>query len=336
MELPGEGEEVRVAGAKVGHVDSVGVTPREAAHADGSDDPGKAIVVMPSTSGLPGLPRGRLLPGPPAVASGREVRRLPADPAARARDRAAAGARGHPRWRAGRGPGLLPVENNGKAVDLDLINNIMREPYPDRFRLILNDLGTGLAARGDELSEIIERANPALRETNGVLAHPREAEPDAGESGARRRPLLAPLARERAHSPASSTTRTSQPRPPPSARRSSRPDSSSLPGFLRELRADDDRALRRFTDAATPVVTDAGRRRAGHHAGDQSARAVLGAGIPALTSLGDAAPGAGPDLVASDPLSRTSASLAEQTEPAAKARRSSSGASSAPAASGTC
>ena len=53
----------------------------------------------------------------------------------------------------------------------------MREPYPDRFRLILNDLGAGLAARGDELAEIVERANPALRETNEVLAILRPPEP---------------------------------------------------------------------------------------------------------------------------------------------------------------
>ena len=73
----------------------------------------------------------------------------------------------------GEGQYLLPLEQNGKSVDLDLVNNIMSEPYPDRFRLILNDLGAGLATRGDELEEIIERANPALRETNEVLEDPR-------------------------------------------------------------------------------------------------------------------------------------------------------------------
>ena len=96
---------------------------------------------------------GRLLPDPPAVADRREVRRVQADPAARARHAAAARrsseiADGEP----GAGERLLPLENNGKAVDLDLVNNIMREPYADRFRLILNDLGAGLAARGKDLA----------------------------------------------------------------------------------------------------------------------------------------------------------------------------------------
>jgi len=40
-------EDVRIAGANVGSVDSVGVTmPGEEAHADGVPEPGKAIVVM--------------------------------------------------------------------------------------------------------------------------------------------------------------------------------------------------------------------------------------------------------------------------------------------------
>ena len=69
----------------------------------------------------------------------------------------------------GEGQRLLPLENNGKAVDLDLIQNINRAPYRDRFRIILNELGAGLAARGDDLGAVIDRANPALRQTDRVL-----------------------------------------------------------------------------------------------------------------------------------------------------------------------
>ena len=58
----------------------------------------------------------------------------------------------------------------------------MEEPYPDRFRLILNDLGAGFAARGEDLAEIIERSNPALRETNKVLAILAAAEPASSPS----------------------------------------------------------------------------------------------------------------------------------------------------------
>ncbi|MCY7357399.1 MAG: hypothetical protein LH609_07980, partial [Rudanella sp.] len=64
---------------------------------------------------------------------------------------------------------MLPLENNGQTVDQDLINNIYRLPYAQRFRIILNELGAGLATRGPELNETITRANPTLMEVNKVL-----------------------------------------------------------------------------------------------------------------------------------------------------------------------
>ena len=70
----------------------------------------------------------------------------------------------------GAGQYLLPVQNNFKSVDLDLINNIYRLPYAQRFRIILNELGAGLATRGEDLREVVDRANPALQQVNKVLA----------------------------------------------------------------------------------------------------------------------------------------------------------------------
>ena len=46
----------------------------------------------------------------------------------------------------------------------------MRRPYRERFRLILSELGTGLAGRPEDLNEVIRRAHPALRETSETLA----------------------------------------------------------------------------------------------------------------------------------------------------------------------
>ena len=118
---------------------------------------------------FPGLPPGRLLHHPPAVAAGREVRRLSAHSAACAGHDAASTAEGHSLGQPGAGQRFLPLQNNGKEVDIDLVNNIMREPFADRFRLILNDLGAGLAARGKDLEAIIKRADPALRQTDRIL-----------------------------------------------------------------------------------------------------------------------------------------------------------------------
>jgi ABC-type transporter Mla subunit MlaD len=59
--------------------------------------------------------------------------------------------------------GRIPVAQTSSTVPLDLIQNVMRRPYRERFRLILSELGTGLAGRPQELNEVIRRAHPALR-----------------------------------------------------------------------------------------------------------------------------------------------------------------------------
>ena len=135
-----------------------------------------------------------------------------------------------PDGQTGGGQYLLPLENNGKTVDLDLIQNIQRLPYRDRFRLILNDLGAGLAGRGQDLGEVIDRANPALRQTDRVLAilaaqnQQLASLASNGDTGARAaRATTAPT------SPASSTTPRSRDRPPPSAAPPSRRACGSSP-----------------------------------------------------------------------------------------------------------
>jgi ABC-type transporter Mla subunit MlaD len=63
----------------------------------------------------------------------------------------------------------IPIEQTGSTVPADLLADVMRRPYRERLRIILGQLGLGLAARGDELNEAIRRASPALRETDRVL-----------------------------------------------------------------------------------------------------------------------------------------------------------------------
>jgi virulence factor Mce-like protein len=65
--------------------------------------------------------------------------------------------------------GTVPVEQTESTIPADLINNILRRPYRERFRLIVTTLGTGLAGRPDDLSEALRRAHPGLRETSRVL-----------------------------------------------------------------------------------------------------------------------------------------------------------------------
>jgi ABC-type transporter Mla subunit MlaD len=64
----------------------------------------------------------------------------------------------------------LPVEQTASTIPLDLINNIMRRPYRERLAIILNELGAGVGGRSTDIQETLERAVPALRETDQVLA----------------------------------------------------------------------------------------------------------------------------------------------------------------------
>ena len=66
--------------------------------------------------------------------------------------------------------GRVPVAQTASTIPPDLVNTVMRRPYKERFRLILSELGTGLAGRPEDLNEVIRRAHPALRELSQTIA----------------------------------------------------------------------------------------------------------------------------------------------------------------------
>jgi virulence factor Mce-like protein len=65
--------------------------------------------------------------------------------------------------------GRLPVAQTSSTIAIDLVNDIMRRPYRERLRLIVGELGAGLAGRPGDLSAVLRRAHPALRETSETL-----------------------------------------------------------------------------------------------------------------------------------------------------------------------
>jgi ABC-type transporter Mla subunit MlaD len=64
----------------------------------------------------------------------------------------------------------IPIDHTASTVPADLVNNIMRLPYRERLRIIVDELGGGVGGRAGDLNTAIRRAVPALRETDQVLA----------------------------------------------------------------------------------------------------------------------------------------------------------------------
>ena len=83
--------------------------------------------------------------------------------------------------------GVVPVAQTSSTIPTDLVNNIMRRPYRERFRLVITELGTGLAGRPDDLQEVVRRAHPGLRETSKTLRILGRPERGARELHRRRR-----------------------------------------------------------------------------------------------------------------------------------------------------
>lgn len=63
----------------------------------------------------------------------------------------------------------VPVSQTQSTIPQDLLQDVMRRPERERLRLIINELGTGLAGRPQDLNEVIRRADPGLQQTSKVL-----------------------------------------------------------------------------------------------------------------------------------------------------------------------
>ena len=298
------GEDVRVAGANVGSVESVDVTGKEeTASLEGGAHPvpGKAVVVMKITDAgfadfrrdASCLIRPQSLIGEKyvdcQVSQSRAPSSEPPPPLTQVPD-----------GEEGEGQYLLPIENNGKAVDLDLINNIQRLPFAERFRLIINDLGAGLAARGPDLAEIVRRANPALRQFDRVLAQLASQNQALAKLQTDSDAILTPLARERASVSGFIDTAGETAAASAERRADIEEGLAKLPRTLEELRLTMN-DLGGFSREATPVVSNFGKAAPSLTVASKQLAPFARATNVSLQSLGDAADDAGPLLVEADP-----------------------------------
>lgn len=298
-------EEVRVAGASVGTVDSVDVSRDDeiVSIEDGPEArPGKAVIVLAITDeGFADFREdASCLIRPQSLIGEKYIDCVPTQPRAPGTEPPPE-LEVIPDGERGAGQRLLPVENNGKAIDLDLVQNIQRRSYRDRFRLLLNELGAGLAGRGEDLGAIVDRANPALRQTNrvlSILAQQNRKLADLARDGDR---VLEPLARRK-----TSVTGFFANAARAGEATAERGDDLELalerfPATLREVRATM-KSLGGFAEQGAPLLDDAGALAPHLKRATVQLRPFARAGVPALESLGDAAETAGPKLVDSDPL----------------------------------
>jgi virulence factor Mce-like protein len=64
----------------------------------------------------------------------------------------------------------IPISHTQSTIPADLVQNVMRMPYRQRFTLIVNELGAAAAARSGDLQAALRRAVPALSETDNLLS----------------------------------------------------------------------------------------------------------------------------------------------------------------------
>ena len=214
----------------------------------------------------------------------------------------------------GEGERLLSVQNTSSPVDLDLIGNIMRLPYRQRFAILLSEFGTGLAGRGGELNEVIHRANPALRETDEVLKILADQNRTLARLADNSDRVLGPLARER-ESFADFIVQANRTGEASAERRDDLRESIRLlPAFLRELRplmAD----LEDFTDQGTPLLTDLNAAAPALGRLIRAQGTLSDASRDAFPSLGDALERGRPALIEARPLIRDLGRLGRQAAP---------------------
>lgn len=216
----------------------------------------------------------------------------------------------------GTGAYYLPVTQTHSPVDFDIVQNISQEPLRQQFSLILDELGTGLAARGSDLNAVIRRADPALGYTDRVLkilaAQNRQLAQLATDSNT----VLKPLAQFKQKLSgfvihANTTSVASAARAADEAR-----SFHLLPTFLRQLRplmAD----LGTFADQGTPLFNSLIQASSGINSQYQQLAPFARATRTSLINLGRAAAVQQPALLATIPLDRQLLRLGKATLPTA-------------------
>ncbi len=293
------GEDVRIAGADVGSIQSLAVTP---------DNKAAVTIAINDAQFTPFHADATCAIRPQSLIGERYVDCEPGTSSAPALPRIASGP--------GAGTYLLPVTRTNSPIDSDIVQDIYQEPIRERFALILDELGTGLAARGSDLNAVIHRANPALGKTDQVFKILARQNKTLAELARDSDAVLAPLAKVRSQIAgfvvqANTTSVASAAR----ARDISR-SFQLFPQFLRQLRPLLV-SLSNLTDQGTPLMASLGQSAVALDHQFTNLTPFAKAARPALIALGNSSQQSQPALVASIPLARRLNNLGHQLNPSA-------------------
>jgi phospholipid/cholesterol/gamma-HCH transport system substrate-binding protein len=298
------GENVKVDGVKVGTVMSVIPTPQaKAAVVMHIENPGfqdfradasctvkpQALIGEKYVDCLPTQPRVEGTPLPPPL--GRV-----------------------PRGQEGAGELLLPVQNTHSPVDVDLLGDIDRLPERERFTIILNELGAGLAGRGSDLREVLKRANPALQELDRVLAILAGENHVLAKLAVDSDKALAPFAAVRGRV-ADFIVQSNTVAQATAAQRGALARNLALfPPFLERLGPNLEH-VGRFAEATTPTFTELGVAAPAIDRAFANLPAFSNSNIAFFENLGRTAKQSGPALVATQPLLKRLQALGTAAKP---------------------
>jgi ABC-type transporter Mla subunit MlaD len=218
----------------------------------------------------------------------------------------------------GKGNYLLPVNRTSSPIDPDIVQDVSQDSVRESLSVILNELGTGLAARGSDLNKVILRADPGLAQTERVFKLLDTQNKVLAKLATDSDQVLAPLAKSRKSLAdfvvQANKTATASASESPQLEQSIK----LLPPFLKELKplmAD----LGQLASQGTPVVQDVGKSAGALDSEFKTLVPFASRAKTALTDLGNAAQQSESSLVASQPLADQLKTLGNNSVPSSQA-----------------
>jgi ABC-type transporter Mla subunit MlaD len=303
------GEDVRIAGAPVGSIQSLDVCTNAPCPVGSPLNKAAVTITIDNVDFTPFYANAHCAIRPQSLIGEKYVDCQPGSSSSPQLQRITSGP--------GKGTYLLPLASTSSPIDSDIVQNISQEPIRQRFAIILDELGTGLAARGSDLNAVVHRANPALGQTDKVLQILARQNKVLARLATESDAVLAPLARAKRQLKdfvvqANTTSVASAARAADISR-----SFQLFPTFLRRLRplvAD----LGQLADQGTPLMASLAQSAADVSRQFENLAPFAKAARPALIELGNESQQSQPALLATLPLVHQLDNLGTQAKPTAK------------------